>query len=80
MTNYEPVSDRHFFIGKKTTSHVLTQGFITQFKKSSLSPMQLHLEDSKRERALTSRTYFYRTSLLTAVMLRVWNQPERQNN
>lgn len=62
MTNHEPVSQRHFFTGDKNISRVLTQGFITEFKKSSLSPMQLHLEDSKRERALLSRPYFYRTS------------------
>lgn len=67
-------------LGKKTTSHVLTRGFLTKFKKSSLSPMQLHLEDSKRERVLMSGRYFYRTSLLSEVMFRVWNSPERQNN
>lgn len=35
----------------KTTSHEPTPGFTTQLKKSSLSPTQLHLEGSKRERA-----------------------------
>lgn len=35
----------------KTTSHELTPGFTTQLKESSLSPIQLHLEGSKRERA-----------------------------
>lgn len=62
MINYEPASERHFFTGDKTTSHVPTQGFITQFKQSSLSPMQIRLEDRNGAKADEQNIFLWKIS------------------
>lgn len=66
------MSERRFLIEDKTASHIPAQGFIIPFKKSCLTPMQLHVEDRQREQGLMSRTCLCRL-LLTAVRCRVRN-------
>lgn len=62
MINYEPASEIYFFTGDKTISHVPNPGFITQFKQSSFSPMQVHLEDRNGAKANEQNIFLWKIS------------------